>query len=182
VHPGTVDDIIFTDDNTINGTHSGNTTVHNPKFKVSAAATGGTEKLKLALKNNFNGDQVNAYVSGQDSAGKVVLLKPDGSWYYPDSAGSAVPVAIDGNLVKIPLGAKGSVTNIQLPGFISSGRVWFAEGDLHFFAVATATGAGLVEPAFTNPSDPSAGVNWGFVELTNNAGEYNTDFYFFEVF
>ena len=35
--------------------------------------------------------------------------------------------------------------------------------------VATPNGDGLVEPSFANSADPSANVNWGFVELTNIA-------------
>ncbi|KAG4219496.1 hypothetical protein PC116_g32024, partial [Phytophthora cactorum] len=66
------------------------------------------------------------------------------------------------------MGPQGETTEFTLPDYISSGRIWVAEGELQFFAVAAADGTSqLVEPAAANPSDPSAGVNWGFVELTN---------------
>ncbi|KAF2498848.1 hypothetical protein BU16DRAFT_505359 [Lophium mytilinum] len=166
VTPGTVDDVIITADNTVNGTvytgHNG--TVTAPRIQA-------TEKLSFALVNNFDGAQINAYVTGRDASDNIVMLQADGSWYFPNPQGSTTPVAITGN-VNISLGAKGSTTNIQLPGYISSARVYFAEGNLQFFVVAIDSngGAGLVEPAANNPSDPNAGVNWGFVELTNNDG------------
>lgn len=50
--------------------------------------------------------------------------------------------------------------------------MWFAEGELTFFTVysSASNGPSLVEPSAVNPADPSAAVNWGFVELTNTAG------------
>ncbi|KAJ9625496.1 hypothetical protein H2203_004253 [Taxawa tesnikishii (nom. ined.)] len=66
---------------------------------------------------------------------------------------------------------QGSTTYITLPGYISAGRVYFADGNLKFYTVLGATGANLVTPSAANPSDPNAAVNWGFVELTNVASE-----------
>jgi hypothetical protein len=50
-----------------------------------------------------------------------------------------------------------------------------AAGDLEFFVIDAGGSTGLVEPSAVNPSDPSAGINWGFVELTNNDGGLYAD-------
>lgn len=57
-----------------------------------------------------------------------------------------------------------------MPDYISAARVWFAQGNLHFYSIWAGNAPGQVQPSFANPRDPSAGINWGFVELTNNAG------------
>lgn len=72
--------------------------------------------------------------------------------------------------VAIPLNGPGQTTTITLPDYISSARVWFADGHLDFYVVDTQYGPGLVEPSSMNPNDPSADVNWGFVELTFKGG------------
>lgn len=98
------------------------------------------------------------------------MLKPDGTFYYPSSRpGQAIPQLINANIA-IPLGNKGSTTRITVPGYISSARIWFAEGDLRFYTVWSVgtNGPSLVEPSAINPADPSSSVNWGFVELTSN--------------
>lgn len=168
VRPGNANDIIITEDNTVNATAPApiNGTVNMHTF----VATSSTEKLPLALVNNFPRGQINAYVTGLDSKNRLVMLKPDGTFYYPSSRPSQViPQLINAN-VAIPLGAKGSTTHITIPGYISSARIWFAEGNLRFYTVwSTGTnGPSLVEPSAINPADPSSSVNWGFVELTNN--------------
>lgn len=168
VSPGNAKNIIITEDNTVNATNSapinGTVNVH------SFIATTSTGQLPLALVNNLQGGQVNAYVTGLDSQNRLVMLKPDGTFYYPSSTPSQViPQLINAN-VAIPLGAKGSTTHITIPGYISSARIWFAEGDLRFYTVWSqgTNGPSLVEPSAINPADPSSAVNWGFVELTNN--------------
>ncbi|KAI0005601.1 glycoside hydrolase family 64 protein [Xylariaceae sp. FL0662B] len=155
--PGSKGDIVITEHNTINGTQEA----------LTGNSTTGKSPLKLSLVNNFEGKQLNAYITGQDTTGSIVMLSTNGSWYYPNPAGSATPVAIDGQIA-LPLQGKGQTTEFTLPDYMSSGRIWIAEGELQFFTVASATGTPqLVEPSAANPSDPSAAVNWGFVELTN---------------
>ena len=171
VMPGTANDIIITEENTLNATTPAPINGTAKANTHSFMATTSTERLPLALVNNFPGGQINAYVTGLDSANRLVMLKPDGTFYYPSSRpGQAVPQLINAN-VGIPLGAKGSTTHITIPGYISSARIWFAEGSLRFYTVwSTGTnGPSLVEPSAINPADPSSAVNWGFVELTNNA-------------
>ncbi|KAI1469105.1 glycoside hydrolase family 64 protein [Daldinia caldariorum] len=158
VTPGDKGDLVITKENTLNHTVSNQT------------ATFGIKEynpLKISFVNNFGGGQLNVYVTGNDPSGAIVMLSSDGTWYHPNAAGSAVPVLIEANIA-LPMGPQGETTEFTLPDYISSGRIWVAEGVLQFYTVAAADGTSqLVEPSAANPSDPSAGVNWGFVELTN---------------
>lgn len=130
VRPGNEENIIITEDNTVNATNpapiNGTVNVH------SFVANPSTGQLPLALVNNLQGGQVNAYVTGLDSQQRLVMLKPDGTFYYPSSTPSqTIPELITANCA-IQLGAKGSTTHITIPGYISSARIWFAEGELRF--------------------------------------------------
>ncbi|KAM0257693.1 hypothetical protein ACHAQJ_004258 [Trichoderma viride] len=161
--PGGVDDIVITADNTLNGTyHSHNTTTVSKNTIHSRALAG---NLPIQLVNSFGGGQVNAYISGLDSNNNVVFIAADGSLIYPSSGGSSVPVPIT-SPIAIPLPSEGNSITVTLPIVLSSARIYFAEGDLQFFMVKIPTGDGLVQPSPTNLADPSAGINWGFVELT----------------
>ncbi|RYP49335.1 hypothetical protein DL768_004960 [Monosporascus sp. mg162] len=164
--PGDVTNLIITEHNTINGTHV-------PKFKAQAAtqALAAGTPLTVSLTNNFSGSggQLYAYVNGKDMTGAVVMLSNSGQWYYPDPAGSTIPIAVEADIA-IPLNGRGEKTEITIPDYIESGRIWVAEGELTFFTVMDGNGLPqLVEPSAANPEDPSAGINWGFVELTNTA-------------
>jgi hypothetical protein len=168
VHPGNVKDIIITAENTINATAS--PPVNGTSRLHSFIATPSTERLPLALVNNFRGGHINAYVTGLDSQGRLVMLTPDGNFFYPScNPGEQIPQPVNAN-VAIPLGLRGSTTSITIPSYISSARVWFAAGNLHFYTTwqVGATGPSLTSPSANNPEDPSSTVNWGFVELTNN--------------
>jgi Beta-1,3-glucanase len=170
VHPGGPDDIIIDNQDTVNGTEPTSNS-SSPAPPTNGPNSGqGTQQLPFSFVNNFSGGQINAYVTGLDPNNEVVLLQPDGTFFKPTvAAGQTTPQPITQN-VAIPLGGQGSTTNIKLPDYISAARVWFAAGDLQFFVVADPSGnPSLVEPSATNPSDPSANVNWGFVELTNTA-------------
>lgn len=156
VHPGTAQDIVITANNTVNATE-----------KVATAPAAATGQLNLALVNNLANSEVNAYITGLDSNNDLVMLQPDGSWFYPTTSSLATPQAVVAS-VAIACGGYGSTTYITLPSQISAGRVWFAAGELQFFTVNGETGPSLVEPSAVNPSDPSADVSWGFVELTNS--------------
>ncbi|KAF2150244.1 glycoside hydrolase family 64 protein, partial [Myriangium duriaei CBS 260.36] len=157
--PGGAKNIVVTKDNTLNSTH-----IPGVQILASSASTAG--QLQLSLVNSLNSNNVNAYVTGLDNNGNLVMLSPDGSWYYPVAGHLAIPQSITAN-VSIPLGPKGSTTKITLPGYISAGRVWFADGTLQFFTVPGGSGTALVQPSAANPTDPNSDVNWGFVELTN---------------
>lgn len=165
VHPGTAKNLTITEDNTINGTavlHPNITATSSTKLeslKVDTAS--GT--LALSFYNNL-GPNANAYITGKDVNNLVVILQPDGTFFYP-STSSVTPVAVTQSIA-IPLGAQGSSTTFTIPAYLSSARVYFADGDIQFFVVYAGGATQLVEPSAVNPSDPSADVNWGFVELT----------------
>ncbi|GAB7340733.1 hypothetical protein MBLNU457_7113t2 [Dothideomycetes sp. NU457] len=166
--PGGAEDIVITEDNTVNATQH-----YKLPIQIAAATTPTAGQLNLSFVNNLASDNVNAYITGLDSNGQLVMLYPNGSWYYPTADNSGIPQPITAD-VAIPLGPKGSAIQISLPGYLTAGRIWFADGDLKFFTVMGGNGPALVEPSAVNPSDPSAAVNWGFVELTwtPNGGIY----------
>ncbi|KAM0544080.1 hypothetical protein ACHAPJ_011962 [Fusarium lateritium] len=162
-HPGGTNKVEITDDNLLNSTYAKNKT-HVLTHRAAEPAT-----LPLKLVNNFSGGNVKAYISGLDSDGTVVFVGADGNLIYPKSGGSKTPVEITEN-IGIPLSAQGQTLDFTIPISMSSGRVYFANDDLHFFVVDIGNGDGLVQPSVTNLQDPSAGVDWGFVELTYTNG------------
>jgi hypothetical protein len=167
VDPGTIQDIVITDDNTLNSTHVG------AKPKIHAvSSTQGTQNLKFQLTNNFGGGDLVAYVTGKDPVTDALLmLAPDGTWFTPNPSGSTTPVPIGAD-VAIKLNGQGQTTEFTLPGYIKAGRVWISQGELQFYSLIDGAGlTQLVEPSATNPEDPSAAINWGFVELTNLEAE-----------
>ncbi|GAB7357198.1 hypothetical protein MBLNU459_g8184t1 [Dothideomycetes sp. NU459] len=171
--PGDASDLIITSKDTVNATAIAGTSEEGPHVHILTASTSSSTagQLDISMVNNLASNNVNAYVTGLDSNGLLVMLLPNGSWFYPTATNSGVPQAVTQN-VAIPLGGEGSTTTITLPGYISAGRVWFADGTLQFYTVRGGTGAvSLVEPSAVNPSDPSANVNWGFVELTNTEND-----------
>ncbi|CRG89493.1 hypothetical protein PISL3812_06529 [Talaromyces islandicus] len=166
IHAGSAKDVVLGELNTLRGTFAGGGATNS----TPSGDSGG--QLPLAIVNNMAGageGDLNAYVTGRDNNNNVVMLASDGSWFYPPGASSTEPTLVDAD-IGIPLGAQGSTTDVTLPGFVSSGRVYFAVGKLQFFVVNDATsGTVLAEPSPVNPADPNADVNWGFVELTNTA-------------
>lgn len=106
----------------------------------------------------------------------VVFVQSDGSFYYPTcDSSTGVPQGITGS-INIPLGGLGSTTSVTLPDYISSARIWLADGTLLFYTVCDSDGApSLVEPSSANPNDPNADTNWGFVEFTNNEDELDAN-------
>jgi hypothetical protein len=157
--------IVITDKNTLNGTLMGDAFV--------PAASSSFSPLTFSFKNTYKGGNLNAYITGLDSTGAIVLLRSDGTFFRPGATNSKTPVRITAANLAISLGGNGQTTNIVLPQSISSGRVWVSEGQLSFFTVLAGDGTtGLVQPSFADPNDPSATVNWGFIELT--VGDDNT--------
>lgn len=162
VHPGTIKDMKVTKENTLNGTY------HDAQTKVLAAPSLAERAPAIPFEfvNNFSGRAINAYVVGLDPQKRVVFVRQDGSLVYPSSGGSGQPVPIREN-IKISMPGKGQKLSMRLPIALESGRIYFAEGELQFAMVRTGDGGdGLVQPSVTNLADPSAGTNWGFVELT----------------
>lgn len=157
INPGGIEDLIVSEETTLNGTYKGEKRII-PPAEVGIAAS-----LPFHFVNNFGAPMV-AYLTGLDENGAVVFVRADGSIVYPSSGGSGTPVPI-GQDVKIDLAA-GQALDMTLPISMTSGRIYFSAGELTFAVVATPIGEGIVQPAPNNPADPSAGINWGFVELT----------------
>ncbi|KAI1634188.1 hypothetical protein F4809DRAFT_665919 [Biscogniauxia mediterranea] len=111
----------------------------------------------------------NAYVSGYDpETHQYVLLRSAGEGYEyfkPESANGTIPIPITESIA-IPLQDK--ITKITLPGFIYSGRVWLAKGELSFNVLLDGANKVVVtEPDTNNPTDPAYNLSCGFIELTN---------------
>ncbi|KEY70783.1 hypothetical protein S7711_03278 [Stachybotrys chartarum IBT 7711] len=165
VNPGGIDDLTISRDTTLNGTFQGEEPIIViPDEDAGLSARAESPTLNLQFLNRFNGF-VNAYLTGMDPEGRVAFIRADGSVYYPSSGGSSVPVWIPQADVRIPLEA-GQQLNMVLPFALTSGRIYYAAGELSFAVVSTPIGEGIVQPAPNVLTDPSAGVNWGFVELT----------------
>ncbi|TQV91533.1 glucan endo-1,3-beta-glucosidase precursor [Cordyceps javanica] len=163
VHPGTVKDMKVTKENTLNGTYNGAQT---KIVALSEISDRPGNSIPFEFVNNFSGRAVNAYIVGLDPQKRVVFVRQDGTLVYPSSGGSGVPVPVKES-IKISLPGKGQKLSMSLPISLESGRIYFAEGELQFAMVRTGDGGdGLVQPSVTNLGDPSAGTDWGFVELT----------------
>ncbi|PNY29235.1 Glucan endo-1,3-beta-glucosidase [Tolypocladium capitatum] len=162
--PGGIKDIIITKENTLNGTyHSPVTLVVKPDAKLASRAASGN--LPIQFVNKLGGGQVYAYISGLDSDGRVVFIRGDNSLLYPSSGGSSVPAPF-GQDPSIAMAGQGGTLQVTLPIVLKSARIYFSIGKLNFFMVKTPAGDGLVQPSAVNPSDPSSGTNWGFMEFT----------------
>ncbi|CAK4031280.1 glucanase B [Lecanosticta acicola] len=168
VHPGGVQDLIVTHNNTINATNSA--------FAVKPDSQPASY-LNLALLNYMDSNNVKSYITGLNANNQLVFLGPNGQFYYPSTT-SGTPVPLSDSDIAIPLGGKGSTTSATIPGYLSASRVWFSDGPLQFFVVGTPNGPGLVEPAAVNPNDPNAATNYGFAELTWNSANIFADISF----
>ncbi|KAI0531991.1 glycoside hydrolase family 64 protein [Xylaria digitata] len=158
--PGGVDDIIITEDNILNST-SVRGLKTNIVLKTNSAQAGA---LPISVVNNFDSGMY-MYLTGKDSSGTPVLLGANGQFVYPQADGSGVPQEIVAN-VALPLNAKGQTTQITLPQALTSARIWLAHGQLKFYTVRDGNGvSAIVEPSSANPQDPSAGIQWGFIEF-----------------
>ncbi|KXJ93533.1 hypothetical protein Micbo1qcDRAFT_223160 [Microdochium bolleyi] len=176
--------IIVTEHNTLNGTappapetqQQLGIAAFDADGSNTASSSSSSGALKIAIHNNLlnTSNGLKAYVTGRDMSGAVVMLNSAGKWYYPNAGGSAVPIAIpasaDINIALSPTGPGSSVTELTIPDYIESGRVYICDGELPFHVVTSDRGGTtLVEPSVANPDDPSASLNWGFIELTNLA-------------
>ncbi|KIW38656.1 uncharacterized protein PV06_09607 [Exophiala oligosperma] len=131
-------------------------------------SSGGASATGLPLSIDSQGDGVNVYLTGIDANGLLVLLQPDGQWYYPSSGiSSSVPTVIPADQITIPVPGSGQSTNLTMPTNVSGGRIWLAQGSLQFSVVLAATGPALVEPSISGPAENA--TTWGFVEFTYTA-------------
>lgn len=125
--------------------------------------------LKVDLKNDSDSNDLHAYVTGLalQHGGQRCLMQENGKdWYFPKS-----PSKPNSHLTEecgIPLGPPGSTVSITLPQ-MAGGRIWICRGKLVFLLNP---GPALVEPSVLNPSDPNAGRDFGFLELTLNSDQF----------
>ncbi|KAL6886076.1 glycoside hydrolase family 64 protein [Trichoderma evansii] len=158
---GGIDDVTITKYNTLNSTYHKNIS----KAKLHGWNNTTAHNLSLELYNKYNGGPINAYIQGLDSDGAIVFIGAKGNLIYPSSNGSSSPVEIKKDLA-IPLPPKGQSITLNITTPLTSGRVYFCEGNLKFFMIDTGDGDGLVQPSVNNLHDPSSSLNWGFIELT----------------
>jgi len=108
------------------------------------------------------------WVTANDlDSGDVVMLLPNSTWYFPTIPAGVNGFAVD-NFVAIPLPSIGNTINIPLPGYFSSGRVWFADGFLSFYAVLDGNHRPAIQAptAGIKPTDETYDLNWGYMELS----------------
>ncbi|KAK4077838.1 CAZyme family GH64 [Trichoderma aggressivum f. europaeum] len=153
--PGQPQDVVTTDNNILNGTYHPN---------VAQTTPSSNHTLPLQLVNKFSGGPINAYIQGLDMNGAIVFITADGSLVYPSSSGSSLPVEIKQDIA-IPLPSMNESITLNLSIPLNSGRIYFCEGNLTFAILDRGDGEGLVQPSL-NSQDPSASLNWGFIELT----------------
>ena len=159
----------LTSNNTFNST-----TVHDDPIPV--ADNRPATPLPLSFVNNFTGDGVlNAYVTGLDGDGAAFFLTANGTPYYPPNPAANIPPTTLAAPLAIPIGSYGETATVNLPNYITSGRIYFSVSKLSFAVNNGVKGTIVVAPSFTNPSDPNLNVNYGFVEFTwdKDAGLYS---------
>lgn len=129
-----------------------------PLARTAWAATPAT--FRLSLVNKSGSDTVYAYVTGTTPDHRLVLLRADGTPYYPDSPGAAhTPLPVD---CAIPVGGGKQVTVPKMAG----ARVYVVtDAKLDFFLDP---GPNLVHPSFLDTADPNFTKNWSFSEFTFN--------------
>ena len=138
--------------------------------------------LQLAIVNSLDSSNVNAYITGLDQNNVPVYVTPDGVCQAPEPLSTSVPRWLGPDLA-INLPGNNHTTHVNIPGFISSGRVSIAVGDLEFGVVSTNLSSGpvaidsstpeynFVTPSVVNPHDANYNTTWGFMELTYNASD-----------
>ncbi|KAK5633560.1 hypothetical protein RRF57_009274 [Xylaria bambusicola] len=160
-HAGGVDDIIITEDNILNSTTVRGGEGAGSISRIKAAQAGA---FPIEVHNNFDSGMF-MYITGRDTSGTPVLLGPNGQYVYPQADNTGVPKEITGDIA-IPLNPQGQTTTITLPQALISARIYLAHGNLKFFTVKDGNGvSAIVEPSAANPLDPSAEVQWGFIEF-----------------
>ncbi|MFJ9782408.1 glycoside hydrolase family 64 protein [Amycolatopsis sp. NPDC101161] len=129
-----------------------------PLARSAYAATPDTFGLKLV--NNSGSGTVYAYVTGTTPDGRLVLLRADGTPYYPASPSAPTTPLPEDCAIPIASGAQVSVPKM------GGARIYVVtDAKLDFFLDP---GPNLVHPSFLNPGDPNYGKNWSFSEFTFN--------------
>lgn len=137
---------------------------------IDSSASTGT--LSISLYNSTQSSTVYAYITGLaiNNNSCLFLLQSDGvTAYYPSNPASN-GTGLSENCA-IALGPPGSTRTVTIP-YIAGGRIWFCVGStLTFLLNPGNTGAGLVEPSVSNPSDPNYFLSWDFCEFTYNSSQ-----------
>ncbi|MGW5715393.1 glycoside hydrolase family 64 protein [Amycolatopsis sp. NPDC003865] len=129
-----------------------------PLARAASAATPDTFGLKLV--NNSGSGTVYAYVTGTTPDGRLVLLRADGTPYYPASPSAPTTPLPEDCAIPIASGAQVPVPKM------GGARVYVVtDAKLDFFLDP---GPNLVHPSFLNAGDPNHGKNWSFSEFTFN--------------
>ncbi|WP_372665747.1 glycoside hydrolase family 64 protein [Amycolatopsis kentuckyensis] len=129
-----------------------------PLARAASAATPDTFGLKLV--NNSGSGTVYAYVTGTTPDGRLVLLRADGTPYYPASPSAPTTPLPEDCAIPIASGAQVSVPKM------GGARIYVVtDAKLDFFLDP---GPNLVHPSFLNSGDPNYGKNWSFSEFTFN--------------
>lgn len=129
-----------------------------PLARSAYAAT--PDAFGLKLVNNSGSGTVYAYVTGTTPDGRLVLLRADGTPYYPASPSAPTTPLPEDCAIPIASGAQVSVPKM------GGARIYVVtDAKLDFFLDP---GPNLVHPSFLNPGDPNYGKNWSFSEFTFN--------------
>ncbi|VVJ21415.1 Uncharacterised protein [Amycolatopsis camponoti] len=129
-----------------------------PLARSASAATPDTFGLELV--NNSGSGTVYAYVTGTTPDGRLVLLRADGTPYYPDSPSAPTTPLPEDCAIPISSGAQVSVPKM------GGARIYVVtDAKLDFFLDP---GPNLVHPSFLDSGDANFGKNWSFSEFTFN--------------
>ncbi|MEU0789008.1 beta-1,3-glucanase family protein [Amycolatopsis sp. NPDC005961] len=129
-----------------------------PLARSASAATPDTFALELV--NNSGSGTVYAYVTGTTPDGRLVLLRADGTPYYPDSPSAPTTPLPEDCAIPVSSGARVSVPRM------GGARIYVVtDAKLDFFLDP---GPNLVHPSFLNSGDANFGKNWSFSEFTFN--------------
>lgn len=126
--------------------------------------------LAIELVNNFEGDNIHAYIqTNLADNGQIRLITADGTPYQPvaNSKSAAVPIPQSANC-GIKLGGKGSSVTINMPIPMLQGRIYIADGELSLSVLQTDIGIALQNPTFQDPYAPNFNTSFGFVEANQD--------------
>ncbi|MFI5614812.1 glycoside hydrolase family 64 protein [Amycolatopsis sp. NPDC051903] len=126
--------------------------------EIASAATPDT--VQVAFDDKSGSGATYAYVTGTTPDNRLVILKADGTPYYPPSPSAPqTPLAED---CAIPVK---SLAQVSVPK-MSGARIYVVtDAKLDFFVNP---GPAMVHPSFANTADPNHDRNWSFSEFTFN--------------
>lgn len=129
------------------------------------SASAAPETCELALVNDTDATNVNAYVTGREfGTDRMMLLRAgQGPYYLEEPPGPQTPLPVDAS---IPLNAPGAAPVVLTLPRMYGARVYFVrESTLDFYVNP---GPALVEPALHNQADANFGKIVSFCEFTFN--------------